>query len=66
VVAVYLAATAALGFHLYHGVWSALQTLGANHPAYNPWRRGLAAVLAVALFVGFMIVPIAVQLGVVQ
>jgi succinate dehydrogenase / fumarate reductase cytochrome b subunit len=66
VVAVYLFATLMLGLHLYHGVWSALQTLGANHPSYNAWRRGAATVLAVVVFAGFMIVPVAVQLGLVR
>jgi len=66
VVAVYLAATLMLAFHLYHGLWSALQTLGVNHPSYNAWRRGAAAALAVIVFTGFMIVPIAVQLGLVR
>ena len=66
VVAVYLVGTLALGFHLYHGVWSALQTLGVSHPAYDPWRRGAAAFFAVVLFVGFMIVPVAVQLRLVR
>jgi len=66
VVAVYFFATLMLGLHLYHGVWSALQTLGANHPSYNAWRRGVASVLAVLVFAGFMIVPAAVQLGLVR
>jgi succinate dehydrogenase / fumarate reductase cytochrome b subunit len=66
VVAVYFLATLMLGLHLYHGLWSGLQTLGANHPKYNAWRRGAAAGFAVLLFAGFMIVPIAVQLGLVR
>lgn len=63
VTAVYLLATAALGLHLYHGVWSAFQTLGASHPRFNALRRPLAAVAALALFAGFAAVPLAVQVG---
>jgi succinate dehydrogenase / fumarate reductase cytochrome b subunit len=62
----YLAATLALALHLYHGLWSAFQTLGANHPAYNAWRRPLAAAFAVLLFAGFAAVPVAVQIGVLR
>ena len=62
----YVAAVFVLAMHLYHGTWSGLQTLGLNHPKFNAWRRGIAAVLAIALFVGFAAVPIAVQLGAVQ
>lgn len=64
VTGVYLLATAALAFHLYHGLWSAFQTLGANHAYYNAVRRPIAAVSAIALFAGFAAVPVAVQLGV--
>jgi len=62
----YVAAVFILAMHLYHGTWSALQTLGLNHPRYNSWRRGIAAVLAIVLFVGFASVPVAVQLGVLK
>src|SRR5437899_2606862 len=43
VAAAYIAAMAVLGLHLYHGVWSALQTLGLHRPPTDHWRRGLAA-----------------------
>ena len=64
--AAYVVAVAILALHLYHGTWSGLQTLGLNHPRYNPWRRAIAAVLAIVLFVGFASVPLAVQLGVLK
>lgn len=60
IVLVYVGAQAALCLHLYHGVWSVFQTLGANHPRYNRYRRPLAAVLAVGVFVGFVAPPILV------
>lgn len=66
VAAVYVLAVGALGFHLYHGVWSTLQTLGLNHPRYNRYRRAVAAVVAVGLFVGFVSVPVAVLAGVLR
>jgi succinate dehydrogenase / fumarate reductase cytochrome b subunit len=66
VVSVYFLGTVALGLHVYHGGWSALQTLGASHPTYDPWRRAAAAFFAIVLFVGFMSVPVGVQLGIVR
>ena len=65
VVLAYTVAMAALCLHLYHGVWSALQTLGANHPRYNGYRRPLAVVVAGVVFVGFMSVPVAVVAGII-
>lgn len=59
----YAAAMAALGLHVYHGVWSGFQTMGANHPRYSRARRPLAAVLAVVLVAGFMTGPVAVLAG---
>ena len=50
-------------FHVYHGFWSALQTVGANHPKYNPFRRPLALVLALILLLGFLTVPVGVMAG---
>jgi len=50
-------------FHLYHGLWSAFQTVGANHPKYNPVRRPFALVLALVVFLGFMSVPVGVRTG---
>lgn len=64
VVGIYLVAMTVLGFHLYHGLWSALQTLGQNNPLYARWRRPVALVVAVGLAVGFAIIPLAVQAGV--
>ena len=50
-------------FHVYHGFWSALQTVGANHPKYNPFRRPLALVLALILLLGFLTVTVGVMAG---
>ncbi|WP_081743295.1 succinate dehydrogenase cytochrome b subunit [Arthrobacter sp. H20] len=61
VVATYVIAMLALGFHLRHGFWSALASLGANT---SPARRRLfnqtATVLAVVITVGFLIPPVAI------
>jgi succinate dehydrogenase / fumarate reductase cytochrome b subunit len=60
----YIVVMAAICLHLYHGVWSALQTLGINHPRYNRYRRPLAVVVAGLVFVGFISVPVGVLAGI--
>ncbi len=59
----YIIAMALLTLHLYHGVWSMFQTLGANHPRYTPWLRNFAKILAILLFLGFSSIPASVMLG---
>jgi succinate dehydrogenase / fumarate reductase cytochrome b subunit len=66
VVLLYVAAMAALGLHLYHGVWSSLRTLGASKPSPNPLRRPAAAALGIALWLGFTVIPLAVFAGIVR
>lgn len=63
--AVYILANLALGFHLYHGLWSMFQSLGWNHPVFNPWRRKFAVAFAVVVTVGNVSFPVAVLTGVV-
>jgi succinate dehydrogenase / fumarate reductase, cytochrome b subunit len=62
----YLVAMALLMTHLYHGIWSAFQTLGMNHPRYTPWLRALAKAVAIALFLGFASIPAGVMAGIVH
>ena len=52
VAAFYIVANLALGFHLYHGLWSFFQTLGFNQPAWNPWRRRFATLFALVVTLG--------------
>ncbi len=66
VVVVYLVALVMLMFHLYHGLWSALQTVGVSHPQYDRLLHGAAAVVAVLLFVGFAVVPVSVLAGILK
>lgn len=63
-VIIYLLALVALGFHLFHGVWSMFQTLGLNNRDWDGVIRAVAWVLAIGVPVGFASVPIAVQLGI--
>jgi succinate dehydrogenase / fumarate reductase cytochrome b subunit len=66
VVIVYLVAMAAVGLHLYHGVWSSGRSLGMSTPSPNPLRRTVAAMLALLIWLGFTVIPLAVYAGVVR
>jgi succinate dehydrogenase / fumarate reductase cytochrome b subunit len=59
----YVVAMIALGAHIYHGAWSSPRTLGFARPSDNPLHRTVALVLALFLWLGFTIVPVAVFLG---
>lgn len=63
--AAYVVANLFLGLHLYHGLWSLFQSLGWNHPTFNPWRRYFAATFAVVVTVGNVSFPVAVLTGLV-
>lgn len=62
----YLAANVALGFHLFHGLWSLFQSLGWNSPKLNPWRRRFATAFAIVVTLGNVSFPIAVLAGYVR
>jgi succinate dehydrogenase / fumarate reductase, cytochrome b subunit len=66
VTALYLLAMMALGLHLWHGVWSFGRSLGVAKPSDNPLRRRVAPALAILLWLGFSLVPIAVLAGVIK
>ena len=66
VVAVYLIAMAAVGLHLYHGIWSSGRSLGMSPPSPRPLRRTIAVALALLIWLGFTAIPLAVYSGVVR
>jgi succinate dehydrogenase / fumarate reductase cytochrome b subunit len=57
-VAFYVGVMVFLGFHLRHGIWSALQSLGAMKPRLTPLIYTLALILGILLAVGFLLLPI--------
>lgn len=54
----YVVSMAFLGFHLRHGFWSAIQSLGGYHPRLTPVVYGLGLVAAIVLGVGFLVIPV--------
>ena len=60
----YIIAVILLGMHLYHGIWSMFQSLGAAHPRYTPKLKTFARIAAGAIVLGFISVPIAILMGI--
>lgn len=61
----YALAVVALGCHIHHGLWSALQTLGASSATRQKALKATSAGVAVAITAGFLSVPFAVLTGLV-
>jgi succinate dehydrogenase / fumarate reductase cytochrome b subunit len=66
VTALYVFAMIFLGFHLWHGAWASIRTLGYAKPSDHPLKRRIAAVVATVIWVGFILVPIGVFVGIIR
>ncbi|WP_327011855.1 succinate dehydrogenase cytochrome b subunit [Dactylosporangium sp. NBC_01737] len=62
----YTLAIVAVGFHLRHGIFSALRTLGQQTPRGERRARAIALVLSLVLVVGYLSVPFAVTIGAIK
>jgi len=62
-VALYVIAMIVTAVHVSHGFWSAFQTVGANHPKYMPMIRTLSLIFALAVGIGFGVLPIYISIG---
>lgn len=58
IVAFYVFCLVVIGFHLWHGISSALNSLGADHPRYTPTLLRASRVIAVVLAAGFLTIPL--------
>ncbi len=63
-VAVYVVSMLLLAFHLWHGFISAFQTLGANHPKYNPVIKFVGKAFAIVVPLLFALIPILMYLDI--
>ena len=64
VVLAYTIAMIAVGFHVRHGTWSALTTLGANTSSLARQRLNVIAyVVAAVVTIGFLLPPFAILFG---
>ena len=57
-VIIYVFAMIVAAIHISHGLWSAFQTLGANHVKYMPFIRGLSYIFSLIIVFGFGFLPI--------
>jgi succinate dehydrogenase cytochrome b subunit len=62
----YVIAMIALGFHLWHGLWSLFQSLGFANRRITPGIKRFAAAVAVILTLGFSSIPMAVLVGIIR
>jgi len=59
----YVVAMGALCLHLYHGIWSMLQTLGWSTARNQTTLKIFSRVMAIVVFLGFSSVPVSVLAG---
>jgi succinate dehydrogenase / fumarate reductase cytochrome b subunit len=59
----YIVAMIALGFHLWHGVYSMFGSLGLDHPRYFRGIRRVAAFVATLIALANISIPVAVLTG---
>jgi succinate dehydrogenase / fumarate reductase cytochrome b subunit len=64
--AFYIVAMLGLGYHMIHGVWSLLQSLGLNNTRYDALIRRFAVAVTAAVVVGNISFPVSVMLGMVK
>lgn len=62
----YMLAMVFLGFHLFHGFWSAFRSLGAAQQSPTPLRKKISVIIAIVIWAGFTSIPLAVWAGLVQ
>ncbi len=62
----YVLAMITLGFHLFHGAWSSVRSIGVSPSSPEPLHRRVSLVIALFLWVAFTAVPVAVFFGVVR
>jgi len=59
----YVIAQVALGFHLAHGAWSMLRTLGLSNPRYDVLAKCFAIILGTTIAIGNSAIPLAAFLS---
>jgi succinate dehydrogenase / fumarate reductase cytochrome b subunit len=63
VVAFYMLSMVVVGSHLWHGISSALQSLGADHPKWTPRFLLAGKIFAIAIAAGFIVIAAWVYLN---
>jgi succinate dehydrogenase / fumarate reductase, cytochrome b subunit len=66
VVVAYVVGCIALCYHLMHGFQSAFQSLGINHPAYNPIIRSMGMGFSLLVTILFIAMPVAMHFHIIE
>ena len=62
-VAFYVLSMVVVGLHLSHGLSSAFQSMGIEHPRYNGFIRGAGLAIAIVMALGFALIPAVIYFG---
>jgi succinate dehydrogenase / fumarate reductase cytochrome b subunit len=54
----YVVSMLVVGSHLWHGIASAFQSIGADHPRWTPRLLAASKILAVAIAAGFVVIAV--------
>lgn len=54
----YTAVMLVLALHLRHGIWSALQSIGAMKPKLTPLIYGIGTIIGLLIAIGFFVLPL--------
>lgn len=63
IVVVYVLGSVALGFHLYHSIWAAFQTLGWSNQMWRKRLNRLGLAVAIIIAGGFALIPLWVKIS---
>jgi succinate dehydrogenase / fumarate reductase cytochrome b subunit len=62
----YVVAMIALGFHLFHGAWSSVRSIGVSPASPQPLHHRISLAIALLVWAAFTAIPIAVFSGIVR
>ena len=62
----YVVSMISLGFHLFHGAWSSMRSIGVSPPSPRPLHHRLSLGIAILVWAAFTAVPVAVFTGMVR
>jgi succinate dehydrogenase / fumarate reductase cytochrome b subunit len=60
----YVVAMIALGFHLVHGAWSSVRSIGVSAASPQPLRKRISVAIAILVWAAFTVIPVAVFSGI--
>src|SRR6266550_1828240 len=62
----YVMSMIALGYHLFHGAWSSVRSIGVSPASPDPLHHRISLLLAILIWAAFTAVPVAVFTGIVR